>query len=84
MNVFTAIALLNKIANGAGDVIKKLLADTIASSPDLAATLQPILDELNADITPQSVAALVAVLPAEVVDLLKLHFEARTHPGDSA
>lgn len=77
------LALLDLLADQAGTKLKELLEAQLAERPDLEPALRPVLTALETGVTAENIAAFVAVLPAEVADMLKLHFHPKPHAGDS-
>lgn len=75
--------LFDQAANGAGTKLEAFVTAEIAAVPDSATSLQPLLDILHTDVTAEGVAKLIAILPAEVFDLLHGHFNPRRHAGDA-
>jgi hypothetical protein len=62
--------------------VKQVLRDAIARFPELAPSLQPIIDSLDNPVSPENIAALAAVLPGELLNIARLQLDPRKHPGD--
>lgn len=77
------LAILNAAREFSGDRLKEFLAGQIEAHPDLAPILQPMLDNLNAELTDDNIAGIVAAFPREMLDVLEGHIKRRRHAGDS-
>lgn len=79
------MTLLDLLAKAAPEMakVKAVLTEAIRQYPDLAPSLQPILDGLDNPVSPESLVALAAVLPAELLAIGRGQIDPRRHPGDS-
>jgi hypothetical protein len=77
----TLIDFLTKAAPEMAKV-KSVLEEVIRQYPDLAGSLQPIVDGLDNPVAPENLAALAAVIPAELLNIGRGQLDPRKHPGD--
>jgi hypothetical protein len=62
--------------------IQEMLVAGIHSHPEFAEPGALLMSKLNAEFTPESVAEMIAALPAEGLEILKGHFDSRSHRSD--
>jgi hypothetical protein len=77
----TLIDFLTKAAPEMAKV-KAVLQEAIRQYPDLAGSLQPIVDALDNPVAPENLAALAAVIPVELLNIGRGQIDPRRHPGD--
>lgn len=73
---------LGQAASQIGNV-KAILASIVTKFPDTAAELNPIIAALDAPVTPESLAALGAQIPGELLNIAVGKINPKTHSGDA-
>lgn len=79
----TILELIAQWTGLAGPALVALLTAAGEASPDLKPTADDWIAKLNVAISPLNLAALVGVLPAELMDMLRRHFNPKDHPSDA-
>lgn len=77
------IDILNLGGTHAGDALKEELETIKAEVPQLAPACDRALAALDTDLSPQAVLDLLAALPPEVANILKLKLDPHKHAGDA-
>ena len=76
------LELLIKAAGASGD-LKALLIAAVEANPDLRPEAERWLAALEAEVTPENFAAVVAALPAELMEIGRGRLAPRQHPSDA-
>jgi hypothetical protein len=83
MTVLEIIQKLLGQAAGQMSHVKDILAQIVARYPDTAGSLNPIIAELDAPVSPEALATLVAALPQEVLNIARFKLDPKPHSGDA-
>jgi hypothetical protein len=83
MTLLEIITKLLGTAAGQMGHVKEILGSIVAKYPDTAGSLNPIIAELDAPVSPEALATLVAALPQEVLNIAKFKLDPKLHPGDA-
>jgi len=83
MTLLEIIQKLLGTAAGQMGHVKDILAAVVAKYPDTAGSLNPIIAELDAPVSPEALATLVSALPQEVLNIARFKLDPRSHPGDA-
>lgn len=77
--------ILKALGSAAGNVanLKATLQSVVQRFPDTAGELAPIIDALDAVVSPESLAALGAAIPGELLNIVQGKLDPRPHSGDS-
>jgi hypothetical protein len=78
----TFLEILSAAAGVPVDVIEQFFADVKEKAPDLAPVVDKFLADLGSGVNPEAVAAVVKVLPAEVLDILRGILKPEDHASD--
>jgi len=82
----TLLEIIQKLlGTAAGQMahVKEILTAIVAKYPDTAGSLNPIIAELDAPVSPESLATLVSALPQEVLNIAKFKLDPKFHAGDA-
>jgi len=83
MTLLEIIQKLLGTAAGQMGHVKDILTAIVTKYPDTAGSLNPIIAELDAPVSPEALATLVAALPQEVLNIARFKLDPRSHPGDA-
>ena len=83
MTLLEIITKLLGTAAGQMGHVKEILTAVVTKYPDTASSLNPIIAELDAPVSPEALATLVSALPAEVLNIARFKLDPKIHPGDS-
>jgi hypothetical protein len=83
MTLLEIIQKLLGTAAGQMGHVKDILAAVVAKYPDTAGSLNPIIAELDAPVSPESLATLVSALPQEVLNIARFKLDPKFHAGDA-
>ena len=82
----TLLEIIQKLlGQAAGNMaqVKTILAAIVAKYPDTATSLNPIIAELDAPVSPEALASLAAAIPGELLNIARLKLDPKVHPGDA-
>lgn len=79
------MTLLDLLVRAAPEMakVKAVLEEAVRQYPELESSLRPIIQSLDNPVSPESLAALAAVLPGELLNIARGRIDPRDHPGDA-
>jgi len=80
MNVAEFLKLIGFSAEALADFLRAIAIKV----PELATTVEEWIAKLNEPLTAENLAAVLAVLPTELLAILRGQLEPRQHPSDGA
>lgn len=73
-----------KLLGFASDALADFLRAVALKVPELAATVEELIAKLNEPLTAENMAAVLAILPQELINVVKGQLDPRNHPSDGA
>lgn len=73
-----------KLLGFASEALADLLRAIAVKVPELAETAEALVAKLNEPLTMENMAAVLAVIPQELVNVVKGQIDPRQHPSDGA
>lgn len=79
----TVLDLMQQAAGIPAQEIRDLLAKLAAAAPGLADEVSKLVAALDADLAPEKIASMAALILPEALDILHLKLAGQDHPSDA-
>lgn len=79
----TALDMLQEAAGVPVQTVRDLLARLAAAAPASAAEIQTLVAALDAELAPEKIASVAAIILPEALDILHLKLAGVEHPSDA-
>lgn len=73
-----------KLLGFAADALADLLRAIALKVPELAGTAEALIAKLNEPLTAENMAAVLAIIPQELINIVKGKLDPRDHPSGGA